>query len=83
MADYTNRSDDSVSGVEKGGLEKGGVLQHDVAHESDLGAVNSRDTAMMHLTEEELAQEKILRRKIDSVIMPMVVLVRSLALDAA
>ncbi|KAK5732783.1 hypothetical protein LTR17_010201 [Elasticomyces elasticus] len=71
MAEMMSRSDDSGSNVEKSGF-----AQHDVVHDKDLlAAVNSRDTAMMHLTEEELVIEKKLVKKIDLVIMPTIVLV--------
>ncbi|KAK3117054.1 hypothetical protein LTR53_001933 [Teratosphaeriaceae sp. CCFEE 6253] len=75
MADLTNRSDDSGSGTEKGGL----AHHNQTVHDSDLVGVNSRDMALAHLTEEELIDEKRLRRKIDSIIMPTVVLVCLLA----
>ncbi|KAK3117172.1 hypothetical protein LTR53_001751 [Teratosphaeriaceae sp. CCFEE 6253] len=71
MADLTSRSDDSGSGTEKGAL----AHHNQTVHDSDLVGVNSRDMAMAHLTEEELIDEKRLRRKIDSIIMPTVVLV--------
>lgn len=73
--------------VEKSGLEHEEISpgvqkeigQDHVVHDSEL--IGSREGAKedaMHfgqLTEEELMHQKTLRRKIDSVIMPMVVLV--------
>ena len=52
------------------------VFQTEVIHDHDLNKA-SREEAMHHaaLTEEELVIEKKLRRKIDSLIMPLVITV--------
>ena len=57
--------------------EKHSVNGKEVLHDSDLISGSSREqpTHLNRLTDEELVLEKKLKRKIDSVIMPMVVLV--------
>jgi hypothetical protein len=56
-----------------------GSTRHEVLHDHDvLGRTNvtSEDAIHIgHLTEEELMHEKKLRRKIDAMIMPLVMLV--------
>lgn len=60
--------------------EKGDVHYDDVVHDSDITGDKSvaADDVRRHaaLTEEELVVEKKLRRKMDMIIMPMVVTVR-------
>ncbi|KAK3074507.1 hypothetical protein LTR53_002989 [Teratosphaeriaceae sp. CCFEE 6253] len=57
-------------------LKHDGILHDEVMHDHDIKKVNTRE-AQHHaqLTEEELVIEKQLRRKIDSLIMPLVILV--------
>jgi len=57
-------------------LKGEGVLRNEVIHDHDIQKVNTRE-AQHHaaLTEEELVLEKKLRRKIDSLIMPLVITV--------
>ena len=56
--------------------EKGGVGHDEVIHDHDLAKVNTADIFhLSHLSEEELLVEKKLKRKIDSLIMPLVILV--------
>ena len=52
----------------------------EMIHDKDLVGTKTKESAMHsnHLTEEELELEKKLRRRIDSTIMPMVVLVSSI-----
>lgn len=59
--------------------DKGGTHHEEVLHDHDLGAKGSQAEAqhLGRLTEEELVIEKKLRRKIDSLIMPLVILVSS------
>lgn len=53
------------------------MLHHEAMHDHDLGKVNTEEAYhLSHLTEEELVIERKLVRKIDSLIMPLVVLVR-------
>ena len=56
--------------------EKGGVGHDEELHDHDLAKVNTEEIYHLgHLSEEELAMEKQLKRKIDSLIMPLVILV--------
>jgi hypothetical protein len=67
-------------------IEKEMVRQNEVMHDKDiLGTDENAKQNAIHfgkLSEEELVLQKKLRRKIDSVIMPMVVLVRFRRLKA-
>jgi hypothetical protein len=67
-------------------IEKEMVRQNEVMHDKDiLGTDENAKQNAMHfgkLSEEELILQKKLRRKIDSVIMPMVVLVRLLEVQS-
>lgn len=57
-------------------IEKGDIVHDEVLHDHDLNAVD-KQTAMHIgvLSEEEKVVEKQLRKKIDTLIMPLVVLV--------
>lgn len=59
------------------GVEKGDHVHKEVLHDHDVARSSSKEEAMhlAELTEEEKAVEKKLRRKIDSLIMPLVILV--------
>ncbi len=60
-------------------IEKHHLGQHETLQDKELfadrEAVKARAMQHGHLSEQELLDEKRLKRKIDSVIMPMVVLV--------
>ena len=62
-----------------GSTEKGDISQNEVLHDHDVlrGKNVTREDAMHlgTLTEEELMHEKKLRRLIDSMIMPLVMMV--------
>lgn len=57
--------------------EKGSAYHQEVLHDHDVAGKVSREDAMhlAHLTEEEKVSEKKLRRKIDTLIMPLVITV--------
>lgn len=56
--------------------EKGDVLHQEAIHDHDLGKTNTNELYhLSHLTEEEKVVEKKLKRKIDGLIMPLVILV--------
>lgn len=58
-------------------VEKGIVSHEEVLHDHDVAGKTTREDAIhvSQLTEEELIVEKKLRRKIDTLIMPLVILV--------
>ncbi|KAF2772476.1 MFS general substrate transporter [Teratosphaeria nubilosa] len=58
-------------------LPKSEVAHHEVAHDNDIASKITREDAvhLSHLTEEEKILEKQLRRRIDTLIMPLVILV--------
>lgn len=60
------------------GIEKGDLAHHEYVHDHDLQLSPSQRAEALHLSEltpEELVVQKKLRRKIDSLIMPLVILV--------
>jgi len=58
-------------------VEKGIASHEEVLHDHDVAGKTTREDAihLSQLTEEELIVEKKLRRKIDTLIMPLVILV--------
>lgn len=56
-------------------IEKRDVLHNEVVHDSDLAAAKEENMYQGTLTPEEKIIEKKLRRKIDTLIMPLVVTV--------
>lgn len=72
MADHHQSSDDEINH-----MEKHGVTHHEVVTDKEIVGNKSKENAAHYgeLTAEERKNEKILRRKIDSVIMPCVILV--------
>ena len=58
------------------GNEKGGIGHNEELHDHDLAKIDTAEIYHLgHLSEEELVLEKQLKRKIDSLIMPLVILV--------
>ncbi|KAK4540334.1 hypothetical protein LTR36_009291 [Oleoguttula mirabilis] len=57
-------------------LDKSNVLHQETMHDHDLGKADTNEVYhLSHLTEEEKIIEKQLKRKIDGLIMPLVILV--------
>jgi len=76
LATFENMSSSSQEERGYGGDLKHGETYKEVMHDHDIARVTTQD-ARHHaqLTEEELVVEKKLRRKIDSLIMPLVIMV--------
>lgn len=68
-------SDEMERGYGYDGKEDG-VMRKEVLHDHEIAKVSREDAVHhAHLTEEELVIQKKLRRKIDGLIMPLVILV--------
>lgn len=56
-------------------IEKGSLAHKEILHDHDLDTSKEEAQHMAELTPEEKITEKKLRRKIDALVMPLVVLV--------